>query len=488
MPAELPRSGQRLRLLFSSGPGVLVIVSSLASYLVSRQVHDFGFDKWVLLRFVALGVFLVGAGALFHWKAVADERGSGRPYGKTMAFLTGLVFVLPVVMVLALDQAVGVFLRLNPPLPLLVYPAHYRVSYHTPEFAFTAETNAIGIRDHEVDLQSKDRFRVLALGDSFTYGWGVENIDAWPKVVERLMSGKERVTEVLNLGCPGTSVDAYAAIAEKAIPLLRPDVVVVGVLQGDDIKQLDLGTTTDKLFKLNGVATSTAGGSGLSRVLPHIHEWIGRRPRVITATQIQDEWKATVREMLKRWTPAEQERFDEVDDTVKAMVIDGGLNPWDVYFAIKQPDYMDFTLHPERPEVRKAIDVMASNLKKIKVAAAATGARVQVVSVPAGCYTCVSGLLCRRKAGYRLDDSALHSDAPDEVIRSACEAAGVVFHAFTSRFRETGADRKLYFEFDGHFNPDGHALFAEQVAALLEKEQSSRARSTRPEGDGFSHR
>ncbi len=164
---------------------------------------------------------------------------------------------------LALDQAVGVFLRHSPQPPLLLYPAHYRVSYRTPEFAFTADTSAIGIRDHEVDLEKKDRFRILALGDSFTYGWGVESVDAWPKVVERLLTDKGRATEVLNLGCPGTSVDAYAAIAEKAIPLLQPDLVVVAVLQGDDIKQLDLGTTTGKLFKLNGVATSTSGGSTL---------------------------------------------------------------------------------------------------------------------------------------------------------------------------------------------------------------------------------
>jgi len=465
-----------------------VIVASLATYLYSRGVHDVGFDKWMLLRFASVGGVLAGAGALFHWKAVADQRASGRAYGKTVLFLTALVFVVPAVTMLALDQAVGVFLRHSPQPPLLLYPAHYRVSYRTPEFAFTADTNAIGIRDHEVDLEKKDRFRILALGDSFTYGWGVESVDAWPKVVERLLTDKGRATEVLNLGCPGTSVDAYAAIAEKAIPLLQPDLVVVAVLQGDDIKQLDLGTTTDKLFKLNGVATSTSGGSTLAFFLPHINELASRRPRVITATEIQDEWRRNVRAMRKRWTPTENERFgeldddvkqiraekarfDHLDDEIKAMLIDGGLNPWVVYFALKQPDYMDFTLHPECSEVRTAIDVMASHLARIKAGAAGTGTRVQVVSVPAGCYTCVRGLSSRRKVGYRLDDSALHSDAPDEVIRSACRTAGLGFHSFTSRFREAGADRQLYFEFDGHFNRDGHALFAEQVGALLEDVQ-----------------
>ncbi len=242
----------------------------------------------------------------------------------------------------------------------------------------------------------------------------------------------------------------------------------------------------------------------LALFLPHINELASRRPRVITATEIQDEWRRNVRAMRKGWTPTENERFDaqddevkqiraekarfdHLDDEIKAMLIDGSLNPWDVYFALKQPDYLDFTLHPECSEVRTAIDVMASHLARIKAGAAGTGTRVQVVSVPAGCYTCVRGLSSRRKVGYRLDESALHSDAPDEVIRSACRTVGLGFHSFTARFREAGADRQLYFEFDGHFNRDGHALFAEQVVALLE-DVSDSASAASLEGDGLSRR
>jgi hypothetical protein len=142
-----------------------------------------------------------------------------------------------------------------------------------------------------------------------------------------------------------------------------------------------------------------------------------------------------------------------------------------VYFAAKNPDFMDFTLHPDRPDVRKAIDVMASHLGRIKAAASEAGAMVSVVSVPAGWYTCAKALETRRRVGFRLDDAALHGNAPDESIDSACRSAGVDFHTFAARFREIAAEKDLYFELDGHFNPAGHALFGEQVADLLRRSE-----------------
>jgi lysophospholipase L1-like esterase len=354
---------------------------------------------------------------------------------------------------------------MNPTRPGLVFPPHYRVSYQTPEFAFTAETNAIGIRDHEVDPEAKQRFRILAVGDSYTYGWGVDLGRAWPKVLEGLLTDKGRPTEVLDLGCPGTSVDAYAVIAERAVPVLRPDAIVVAVLQGDDLKQLDLEPTTGKLFKFNGVADGPSSFGGLmTTVLPNVVELAARRPRTVSAREIRAVWQGNTRDMRKHFDHDESQRFDALDDKIKGMMIDGEMNPWDVYFAVKQPDYFQFTLHPERPDVRRAIDSMATNLARIKEAAAACNAKVVTVPVPAAGYACAKGLESRRRVGYRLDDSVLHSDAPDEAIRLACHQAGVRFLSVTQGFRSEAGKRNLYFEYDGHFNPDGHDLFAKLIA------------------------
>jgi lysophospholipase L1-like esterase len=471
--AELTPVSRRLRLLLLCGPGIVVIVAAVGAFLLSLRDSQVNFGKRKLLTFTAVGLAVAGAGALLHRKAVADLRATGRAYGKTVSFILVAVLVIPSLTILALDQAVGIALRRMPPPPLLIFPRHYRVSYKTPEFAFTAETNALGIRDHEVAVNKKDRLRILAVGDSYTYGWGVQSADSWVKVAERLLGERGREVEILNLGCPGTSVDAYALIAERAMPLLKPDLVLVAVLQGDDLKQLDLGDTTDRLFKFNGVENNDSSGGLLVRVLPNFDSLrvrVGKyRPHVVSAEQIQAEWKRLAHWIEDHLTPEERARFAAVDPEVKATLVAGDLNPWDVYFAVKNPDFMDFTLHPDRPDVRRAIKVMGACLERIKLAASSAGAKVSVVSVPAGWYTCAKALATRRRVGFRLDDSVLHGNAPDEAIASACRQADVEFHTFTARFREVAAKQDLYYELDGHFNTAGHALFGEQVADLLRR-------------------
>jgi lysophospholipase L1-like esterase len=473
--AELTPGGRRLRLLLLCAPGVFVVLAAVGAFLVSLRDSEVDFGKRKLMAFTAGGLAVAGAGALLHRKAVADLRTSGRAYGKTVLFIAVAVLVIPALTILALDQAVGLALRRMPPPPLLIFPPHYRVSYQTPEFTFTAETNALGIRDQEVAAHKNDRFRVLAVGDSYTYGWGVESADSWVKVTERLLGEQGREAEFLNLGCPGTSVDAYALIAERAIPLLQPDLVLVAVLQGDDLKQLDLGDTTDRLFKFNGVETNESSGGLLVRVLPNFDALRIRlgtyRPRVVSAEQIRAEWKRLAHWIEDHMTAEERARFDAVDPEVKATLATGNLNPWDVYFAVKNPDFMAFTLHPDRADVRRAIQAMGACLERIKLAASSAGAKVSVVSVPAGWYTCAKALETRRRVGFRLDDAALRGNAQDEAIASACRLAGVNFHTFTARFREVAAERDLYFELDGHFNNAGHALFGEQVAELLRRSE-----------------
>ena len=128
---------------------------------------------------------------------------------------------------------------------------------------------------------------------------------------------------------------------------------------------------------------------------------------------------------------------------------------------------MAFTLDPERAEVRKAVDQMADCLGRIKKVAERERAEVLVLSVPPGWYVCTKALSFKRRIGFRLDDGAIHSDAPDAVIRGACRAANVSFCSFTSHFRKAAPEVDLYYDFDGHFNAAGHLLFGAQVSEEL---------------------
>ena len=88
------------------------------------------------------------------------------------------------------------------------------------------------------------------------------------------------------------------------------------------------------------------------------------------------------------------------------------------------------------------------------------------MSVP-WAYVSAHAVAIKRRLGFRIEDSATRSDAPDEAIHATCRTAGIEFHCFTERFREESKDRNLFFEFDGHFNAAGYALYGEEVFKLL---------------------
>ena len=72
------------------------------------------------------------------------------------------------------------------------------------DFRVTIETSSLGFRDREMAVDKPSGvFRILALGDSFTFGVGVEGNQAYPKVLETLLNrsgGLGRRVEVINAG------------------------------------------------------------------------------------------------------------------------------------------------------------------------------------------------------------------------------------------------------------------------------------------------
>ena len=75
-------------------------------------------------------------------------------------------------------------------------------------------------------------FRVMVLGDSLTYGYGIAEDDTYCRVLERELNQKYRI-EVLNLGrCGDQSADILATLRTQ-FPLLQPDLVVYGVCLND---------------------------------------------------------------------------------------------------------------------------------------------------------------------------------------------------------------------------------------------------------------
>ncbi len=92
-------------------------------------------------------------------------------------------------------------------------------------------TNSAGFRGaREYALQKpKGVIRIAALGDSFVFGFGVQDAETFPALLEADGGGRE----VLNLGVPGYGIDQiYLSYREVARPY-HPDIVLIGIFPED---------------------------------------------------------------------------------------------------------------------------------------------------------------------------------------------------------------------------------------------------------------
>ena len=108
------------------------------------------------------------------------------------------------------------------------------------EFKVNITINSQGMRDYEHKIAKNGAERILALGDSFTYGYGVELNETYSKVLEsELKKGAKQQYEVLNAGyASGYSPDTYLLYLKKEGIKFQPDIILVGFTIGNDVTDL----------------------------------------------------------------------------------------------------------------------------------------------------------------------------------------------------------------------------------------------------------
>ena len=110
-------------------------------------------------------------------------------------------------------------------------------------------TNSMGLRADE--LGEKRRPRILAFGDSFTWGWGVGQGEEWISVVGREIAKKTLDdVDTVNCGVNGYGTANALALLERIAPELEPDLVLLGFFAND---------FTDNLLGAKGIYSVRGG-------------------------------------------------------------------------------------------------------------------------------------------------------------------------------------------------------------------------------------
>ena len=357
----------------------------------------------------------------------------------------------------------------------LIFPPGSEKAFASLEFQYHVHVNSLGLRDREFSPERTKTFRIAAIGDSFTYGWGVEIEQTWPKLLEQNLRQTGADVEVINMGKPGAGPPFYAELAERAVPMLRPDLVIVGVLQDDVGESMPDGVAPapgpKRGWLLKSVQRVYPNAVRLMRTAKERHNAKTAHAGSPEKSSIEDNRRSNAdgaKRLLKDMTPEQRTRFDRLEDTVKRAFETGDINPYMFDLSVvKNPGYYRFLMKIDDPYIKKCVESMGTQLKRIVEIAGEFGAKVLVVPVPLGPYVNLPENTSIRRVGFNADESMLDSVNPDLEVKAAAEQAGAPFASVTRGFKERKNETGLYYPLDGHFTPDGHKLFAELLTPLV---------------------
>ncbi len=166
-------------------------------------------------------------------------------------------------------------------------PAGDARGYFGPDDRIEYEINSLGLRGPLPAIEkAANVYRVVCLGDSFTFGEGVKEADTWPRQLERLLAARtpERRVEVINAGVQAYDTKDAAALYLLKLTAYKPDAVILGFCLND-------ATDSAETIRQNEATKRGFELSPLARV-SRIAEMIERRT---AADRLQREFFDTTR-------------------------------------------------------------------------------------------------------------------------------------------------------------------------------------------------
>jgi len=382
--------------------------------------------------------------------------------------LTGILYGLLVIM----DGTLGLMVKSSQRGKAgknLIFEANSVARYKTKEFSFNAEINSLGLRGKEFQVDKGNKFRILCIGDSWTYGWGVDEENSWPSLLARFLKDKGfSKAEVINCGESGQYTGSYLTIASKVIPLLKPDLVLVGVLQADDLSQCyemssepaDNKRKNDIPFtKRSGDAISAFFHASFHNIIHTVSNDIHQAPIDVTA-----EWESSSAQQINELDHLQALRFSTFDDTLQDYFRSGNLNPGLLHYYLDFPDRFYIFNNPHHKATIKAALSMKKDIDGINIICQREKAGLVFVNLPEPVFTGhrVTGIF-----GDLLNNHLYNENHVDSIYASVAGQTGIPYIELTGRFKGLQDKTSCFYRYDGHPTAKGYGEIANGIGEFL---------------------
>ncbi len=334
-------------------------------------------------------------------------------------------------------------------------------------FKTVVEHNSEGHRDGEHSKANLDgRFRILTVGDSFTWGHGVNNDEIYMKVLEQL---DDRL-ETINLGGPGGDPPSELKVYLSQGKAYEHDVVLMGFYLGNDVVSRRPGPTNSPPmwgftetgeFQLIGVEKTASEVAEIRRA---------------SAAEYAQDAERTASEEASFWLRQNSQLFtvlgngrDYASEVMKGSVAYTKIARLFGQERQRHFPFLDFCQEQDSEDVAHGWKLAEATLRRFKQEAEASGARLYILMIPDMYQTWPEYYeTTARRYGY--DPAVYDLEKPNRVLGALCDEIGIACLDLVAPMRaEVQAGRSLYYRRDRHWTPEGHRVAADALFADLEQ-------------------
>ncbi len=286
---------------------------------------------------------------------------------------------------------------------------------------FVWKINSQGFRDNEVDIGA---FKILALGDSFTFGAGVNQEDSYPAQLESMLvkSSKARAIDVINAGVPSYNTRTELKYFEILGPIISPDIVLVNIVSNDISANLESFSVEKYKRLVEERATIIVGNNPDSGIVP---------------------------------TPTGLKKYLQENSHLYKLTARGFHNILG-NIGLKEGDCYGLYILPEPANVKSAWDETKNLISKFKILAEQFEVPIVLVHIPQNIESFESANILKN----------CNHEATFKNINKIAESLNIPVISTVDAIKDAGGP-KLFFWVDGHLNVKGYEVVAKTVALQL---------------------
>ncbi len=305
---------------------------------------------------------------------------------------------------------------------------NHEASFRGRDFNVRIKTNSYGFRDAEYPLSRRPGMkRVVVIGDSYTWGWGVEQEEVFCKVAEREIKN----TEFLNLGHNAYGTAQQYLLFKKLGIRFSPDLTVVAFFYNDIYENYENSLKRPN-FRLEGGKLILKNGPRSLSIDSKINQFLQRN---LLFYNFIDYRFAMLKQLGKPFNM--------------------------VYNGIVECFYKKYS-----EETKAAWDLTDALLLKIDEV---THHKLLIMYIPANLQV-ENEIYQKALIASNLDERKIDLLGPNKMLKEFSERHRIPFLDLTSSFRRAHEKKvPIYFQHDGHLTREGHNLAGHELGEKVKK-------------------